>query len=108
MPTVLATLALQGFGLGLFQVAYMEVVIAAVPRAERGVAGSLAMLTRTLGIVGGATLLTLLFEALEQALLANGHDAAASFLMAYRTTFRLAGGAALLAGVMALGGGRRR
>ena len=35
------TLALQGIGLGLFQVAYMEIVMAASPLAHRGVAGSL-------------------------------------------------------------------
>jgi MFS family permease len=107
-PVVLVTLGLQGFGLGLFQVAYMEVVIGTVPRAQRGVAGSLAMLTRTLGIVGGATLLTLLFRAVEQSRLASGHSAAESFLAAYRATFRLAGSVALLAGVMALKAGARR
>jgi EmrB/QacA subfamily drug resistance transporter len=106
-PALLATLGLQGFGLGLFQVAYMEVVIGTLPPAQRGVAGSLAMLTRTLGIVGGATLLTLLFHGVEQARLAGGASAAESFLAAYRTTFRLAGGVALLAGVMALKGGTR-
>jgi EmrB/QacA subfamily drug resistance transporter len=107
-PAVLATLGLQGFGLGLFQVAYMEVVIGTVPREQRGVAGSLAMLTRTLGIVGGATLLTLLFHAVEQSRLASGQSAAESFLAAYRATFRLAGSVALLAGLMALKGGSRR
>jgi EmrB/QacA subfamily drug resistance transporter len=107
-PAVLATLGLQGFGVGLFQVAYMEVVIGAVPREQRGVAGSLAMLTRTLGIVGGATLLTLLFHAVEQSRLASGQSAAASFLTAYRATFRVAGGVSLLAGVMALKSGSRR
>jgi MFS family permease len=107
-PVVLATLGLQGFGLGLFQIAYMEVVIGTVPRAQRGVAGGLAMLTRTLGIVGGATLLTLLFHAVEQSRLASGQSGAESFLAAYRATFRLAGGVALLAGVMALKAGTRR
>jgi MFS family permease len=107
MPTVLATLVLQGFGVGLFQVAYMDVVLGTVPREQRGVAGSLAMLTRTLGIVGGATLLTLLFHAVERSRLANGAGAAESFLAAYRATFRGAGIVSLLAGAMALWGGRR-
>jgi EmrB/QacA subfamily drug resistance transporter len=107
-PVVLATLGLQGFGLGLFQVAYLEVVLGRVPREERGVAGSLAMLTRTLGIVGGATLLTLLFHAVEQSRLANGQTATESFLTAYRTTFRIAGIGSLVAGLMALKGGLRR
>jgi len=64
LPVILAGLALQGFGVGLFQVAYMDVVIATIPRRHRGVAGSIAMLTRTIGIVSGATLLTLVFHAI--------------------------------------------
>ena len=56
---------MQGFGVGLFQVAYMDVVMATIPRRQRGVAGSVAMLTRTLGIVSGATLLTLVFHGIE-------------------------------------------
>jgi MFS family permease len=107
MATVIATLALQGFGVGLFQVAYMDVTIGAVPRAQRGVAGSLAMLTRTLGIVGGANLLSLLFHAVESARLAGGESAAAGFLAAYGTTFRLAGLVSLMAGIIVLTGGRR-
>ena len=47
-------LGLHGLGLGFFQVAYMEIVIAASPLADRGVAGSLSMLTRTIGVVTGA------------------------------------------------------
>jgi EmrB/QacA subfamily drug resistance transporter len=108
MPIVLATLVIQGFGVGLFQVAYMDVVLGTVPRQQRGVAGSLAMLTRTLGIVGGATLLTLLFHAVEQSRLANAGGAAEAFLTAYRATFRGAGIVSLLAGVLALSGGSRR
>jgi EmrB/QacA subfamily drug resistance transporter len=107
-PAVLGTLVLQGFGVGLFQVAYMDAVIAAIPRAQRGVAGSIAMLTRTLGIVGGATLLTLLFHAVEQSHLARGAAAAGAFLAAYRATFRIAGGVSLLGGALALAGGSRR
>jgi EmrB/QacA subfamily drug resistance transporter len=108
MPIVLATLLTQGFGVGLFQVAYMDVVIATLPRERRGVAGSLTMLTRTLGIVIGATLLTLLFHAVENAGLAAGKGGANSFLSAYRATFRLAGVGSLLAGAMALKGAGRR
>ncbi len=51
LTVILAALALHGFGVGLFQVAYMDVVIATIPRQNRGVAGSVAMLTRTLGTV---------------------------------------------------------
>ncbi len=96
---IVGALVLQGFGVGLFQVAYMDAVMATIPRRQRGVAGSVAMLTRTLGIVGGATLLTLLFHAVEGAAFAAGHDAAASFLAAFRATFRIAGAASILTGI---------
>ena len=55
-------MALQGFGVGLFQVAYFDIVTASIPRADRGVAGSLVMMTRTVGTVTGATVLMLLFQ----------------------------------------------
>jgi hypothetical protein len=66
------------------------------------------MLTRTLGIVGGATFLTLFFHAVESAWPAGGHGVTGGFLAAYRTTFRLAGLVSLLAGALALAGGKRR
>jgi MFS family permease len=94
LASVVATLALQGFGVGLFQVVYLDVVIGTLPRTQRGVAGSLAMLTRTLGIVAGATLLTLLFHAF----------AADGFLTAYSATFRLASLGLLMGGLIALKG----
>jgi MFS family permease len=50
---MLLALALHGVGMSLFQVAYLELVMAASPVAHRGVAGSLAMLTRTIGVVTG-------------------------------------------------------
>ena len=98
LSVILAGLALQGFGVGLFQVAYMDVVIATIPRQHRGVAGSVAMLTRTLGIVSGATLLTLVFHGIETSALAGGRSAADAFLDAFRTTFRLAGLCSALTG----------
>jgi MFS family permease len=82
---MVSTLAVQGFGVGLFQVAYMDMVMRASPIADRGVAGSLAILTRTIGTVTGAALLTLFFHALE------GGDTAAGFLGAFGGVFRFAG-----------------
>ena len=97
-PAVILTpLMLQGFGTGLFQVAYMDLVMGALPPGQRGVAGSLAMLTRTLGIVTGASLLTLVFHALGAASAANGED----FLSAFHATFRLAGTLSALTGIVA-------
>ena len=61
-------------------------------RAHRGVAGSVAMLTRTLGIVGGATLLTLGFHAIETLERSPaGRAPIGAFLAAFHATFRLAG-----------------
>ena len=93
---ILVSLLLQGAGLGLFQVAYMEVVMRALPRADRGVAGGLSMLTRTIGIVLGATLLSLLFHAFAQE----------GFLAAFHATFRLAGALSAAAATLILLRGR--
>jgi len=102
------TLGLHGLGLGFFQVAYMEIVIAASPLADRGVAGSLAMLTRTIGVVTGAALLTLGFQAIESAARAGGAGDAQAFLAAFHAMFRLAGIVAAATGVVAAWSARRR
>lgn len=102
MPVMLAALIVQGFGVGLFQVAYMDVVIGTIPQRDRGVAGSIAMLTRTLGIVGGATLLTLVFHAVESGALARGRIAPAAFLTAFSTTLWAAGGVSIATGLATL------
>jgi EmrB/QacA subfamily drug resistance transporter len=105
---IVMPLVLQGFGVGLFQVAYMDLVMGTLPPQHRGVAGSLAMLTRTLGVVTGATLLTLVFHGLEAAAMANGGAAADGFLSAFRTTFRVAGAVSALTGVAVVCFARRR
>jgi MFS family permease len=78
---LIGALTVQGIGLGLFQIAYTDIVTAAMPRRDRGVAGSLALMTRTLGTVGAATLVLLLFQSLEPA---------AGFVVAFQRTFQLA------------------
>lgn len=90
-PTALrvAGLVVQGVGLGLFQLAYTDIVTAALPLGDRGVAGSLALLTRTLGTVAAASLVLMVFEILQL-----GHG----FFEAFHQTFQLA---ALLAFVSA-------
>jgi MFS family permease len=99
---VLATaMALQGFGVGLFQVAYFDIVTGSIPRSDRGVAGSLVMMTRTLGTVTGATVLMLLFQTSQNVALADGLEAAPAFLVGFGFTFRVA--AALPAAVVLLG-----
>jgi EmrB/QacA subfamily drug resistance transporter len=99
---VVAPLLLQGFGVGLFQVAYMDLVMGTLPVRHRGVAGSLAMLTRTLGVVTGATLLTFVFHDLQAAAVANGNEASDGFLSAFSATLRLAGAGSAVTGVVAV------
>lgn len=88
-------LAIQGFGIGLFQVAYADIVIAALPPEERGVASSLTNFTRTLGVVGCAALGSALFATGESRALAEGAPAGAAFLQGYAHAFSsIAAGAA--------------
>ena len=54
-------LFLAGAGLGMFQVASMDVITGTMPVEERGVAGSLAQVTRTVGVITAASLLSLAF-----------------------------------------------
>jgi MFS family permease len=105
---MILTLALQGAGLSLFQVAYMELVMAASPAAHRGVAGSLSMLTRTVGVVVAAAALTLGFQAIVGAARATGADNAAAFLAAFQAIFRLCGVAAAVTGALVAWSCRRR
>ena len=58
---IAAALLVHGAGLGLFQVGYLDVATGKLSIADRGVAGSLVMVTRTLGVVLGATGLTFAF-----------------------------------------------
>ena len=67
-PTILriAELFVQGIGLGLFQLAYSDIVTAALPLRDRGVAGSLILLTRTFGTVTAASIIFLVFDVLNR------------------------------------------
>lgn len=80
----------QGAGLGLFQVAYFDIAAATLPREQRGVAGSLVMMTRTLGIVAGATVLMLGFQTLRARAAATGMGDDAAFLAGFQQVYRLA------------------
>jgi MFS family permease len=76
-----ASMWVQGFGMGLFQVAYFDIVTAAIPLSHRGVAGALGMAMRTVGTVTGATTLMLVFQSLQ---------GSAGFVGAFRDTFWIA------------------
>jgi len=84
---MLVCLLVQGAGIGLFQVAYSDIVVAALPISQRGVAGSLTMVTRTIGIVLGASLLIWVLQATEAAALANGFGREAAFMVGFRAAF---------------------
>ncbi len=92
VPLVALLLIVEGVGQGLLTVAYTDLVTGTLAERDRGVAGSLSLLTRTLGIVGGAAVLTSL----------HAHGAAGGtgidgFLAGYRFAFVVAGGGLLVA-----------
>ena len=105
---IVGMLGLQGFGLGLFQVANMDFVMGVIPRHQQGVAGSLTMLTRTVGVVAGATLGSFLLGLLQSRytiqLEAAGVSVAAvgpqAFLLAFQGVFQYAAVLAAVAAVL--------
>ncbi|MEM7253345.1 MAG: MFS transporter [Pseudomonadota bacterium] len=82
---------LQGIGLGLFQVANMDYVMGSLPRTSQGVAGSLTMLMRTIGVVTAAGGWALLYEYFKRT-----SDASDPLVDAFRGTFVAAGLVALI------------
>lgn len=90
IPMLVGAMVLQGAGLGLFQVAYFDIATATIPREDRGVAGSLVMMTRTVGVVTGATVLMLVFQSLRAGAAARGAPEAEAFLAGFQGAFRLA------------------
>jgi MFS family permease len=91
-------LGLGGFGSGLFIVANMHYVMAALPPSRQGVAGSLVALMRTAGVVAGAIVTTAVYAARLSAhapLGARG-AAAAAFTDAFTLAAAIASAAALL------------
>ncbi|MBO0741977.1 MAG: MFS transporter, partial [Hyphomicrobiaceae bacterium] len=96
LSTLSLALLLQGLGVGLFQVAYTDLVIAALPSADRGVAGSLTILTRTVGVVGGASALSAAFQTFELRAVRAGVPMAEAFLDSFQATFGYAAAALAL------------
>ena len=82
-----ACLLLQGVGIGLYQVAYTDIVVASLPVSQRGVAGSLTMVTRTVGIVLGVSLLTWVLQSVEATALAHGMEARAAFMAGFHAVY---------------------
>jgi EmrB/QacA subfamily drug resistance transporter len=90
--TPLAAVALglfgQGLGIGLFQVAYSDYVTGVLPAQDRGVAGSLIMLTRTIGVVLGATALSAAFSYFQAQASRAGAPPVEAFLVGFQSTLR--------------------
>jgi MFS family permease len=91
VSVVAMLLIVEGFGQGLLTVAYTDLVTDTLAARDRGVAGSLALLTRTLGIVSGASVLTALHAHAAQG------DPTGGFMAGYRFAFTAAGGGLLVA-----------
>lgn len=103
LPLLVLASSLQGFGVGLFQVAYFDIATATLPKQNRGVAGSLVLMTRTVGLVMGASVLMLAFRALSEAAgTGAGH---ASLLAGFSGAFAIAGCISLSVAVLALARG---
>jgi EmrB/QacA subfamily drug resistance transporter len=83
IPVLALSMVVQGIGLGLFQVAYFDIVTAAIPARNRGVAGALGMATRSIGTVTGATVLMLVFQSVQG-------GGVGGFMHAFQTTFGIA------------------
>lgn len=96
LPFMAVGLLINGLGMGLFQVCCTDIVAARLPVADRGVAGSFAMLTRTVGVLCGATLLTMMFDGAEAAALDRGLAALDAFRAGFAATFAWAAGLLLL------------
>jgi MFS family permease len=88
-----------GFGLGVFQVPNMTVVLAAFPPGQQGAAGGFTFLARTLGVVAGVAVLAQVFAVRRRAV---------GFQPAYDEAFLLAGVAVAAVAVAALVLGRAR
>lgn len=101
LPVAVAML-IQGFGLGLFQVAYVDRVLAVLPLKDRGVAGSLAMVTRTIGVVAAATGHSALHRMIERTALAAGATPRDAFLAGFEMTFGVAALVVLAALLLAM------
>jgi EmrB/QacA subfamily drug resistance transporter len=86
LPVTIGVLFLHGVGVGLYQVSYMHIVTGALSLADRGVAGSLALVTRSTGVVLGATILSTIYTYTSAQ--ASGGD---GFLEGFVLTFRYAG-----------------
>lgn len=103
---VAVALSVVGLGLGVFEAPNMSFVMGTIPRNQQGVAGSIANMMRTLGIVFGATLWSMLFDERRQfhlKQLSIPEPAAFQiFVPAFQDVFMVAAGLCVAAFVLSL------
>ncbi|QQS12404.1 MAG: MFS transporter [Rhodospirillales bacterium] len=99
---MIAALLAHGVATGLFQVTYSDIVVATLPARDRGVAGSLTMVTRTIGTAGGAAALSALSDSAAQAARATGAPAPAAFLAGFQYALWVVAAALALAILVSL------
>jgi EmrB/QacA subfamily drug resistance transporter len=99
-----AALGLVGLGLGLFEAPNMSFVMGSIPRHQQGVAGSIANMMRTLGIVVGATGWSMFFDARRQSAATGPITSGAedTFVPAFQDVFLAAAAICAIASVLAL------
>jgi MFS family permease len=84
---IVTAFALTGWGLGLFQVPNMALVMAALPDHSQGLAGGMISAMRTVGIVTAAMLAPWFFAARQAGYASGGGPPARLFLAAFSDTF---------------------
>ncbi len=103
---VALALSVVGLGLGVFEAPNMSFVMGTIPRNQQGVAGSIANMMRTLGIVFGATLWSMLFDERRQfhlkQLFIPEPAAFQIFVPAFQDVFMVAAALCVVAFVLAL------
>jgi MFS family permease len=104
--SVAVALGMVGLGLGVFEAPNMSFVMGAIPRHQQGVAGSIANMMRTLGIVFGATGWGMLFDQRRRFYLKQGSvpepAAFQVFVLAFQDVFLFAAGLCAIAFVLSL------
>jgi MFS family permease len=100
--SVAVALGVVGLGLGLFEAPNMSFMMGAIPRHQQGVAGSIANMMRTLGIVFGATGWGMLFDQRRQIHLQQPSSRASThgFVPAFQDVFFVAAGLCLVAFIL--------
>jgi len=86
---LVAAMFVHGIGAGLFSVAVLDILTGSLPQADRGVAGSLGMVTRTIGTLAGASVLMLVFQSADD-----------DFITGFERGFAAAALSATLAGLI--------